>query len=135
MGVVYEAEQASLGRNVAVKVLRTPSTLNSKEAKRFQREAHAAARLHHTNIVPVFGVGQQGDIHYYVMQLIDGSALDELLADIGCRREEASTTFGSETHSLGRPSASSVHGRMSEESGLKSSAPNPVTDSPRRSCR
>src|SRR5947209_4241363 len=53
MGIVYEAEQQSLGRRVAVKVLATPCVLDSKHIERFHREAKAAARLHHTNIVPV----------------------------------------------------------------------------------
>src|SRR5262249_37861690 len=46
---------------------------------RFRREARAAARLHHTNIVPVFGVGEHGDRHYYVMQFIDGESLNRRL--------------------------------------------------------
>ena len=57
MGIVYEAEQISLRRRVALKVLPTQIT-SERRLKRFRREAKAAARLHHTNIVPVFGVGQ-----------------------------------------------------------------------------
>ncbi len=80
MGIVYEAEQESLGRRVAVKVLPRQALLEPKHVHRFQREAQAAARLHHTNIVPVFGVGEQGGFHYYVMQLIRGIGLDEVLS-------------------------------------------------------
>src|SRR5262249_48619785 len=58
MGVVYEAEQISLGRHVALKVLRHKALADAKTRKRFEREARAAAKLHHTNIVPVFGVGE-----------------------------------------------------------------------------
>src|SRR5689334_8130033 len=54
MGVVYEAVQESLGRHVALKVLPAAALLNPMYLERFQREARAAARLHHTNIVPVF---------------------------------------------------------------------------------
>jgi serine/threonine protein kinase len=79
MGIVYEAEQVSLGRHVALKVLATPSLLGPKHIERFHREAKAAARLHHTNIVPVFGVGEQDGLHYYVMQYIEGKGLDLLL--------------------------------------------------------
>ena len=80
MGVVYEAEQESLGRRVALKVLPTIYLRSATRLQRFQREAQAAARLHHTNIVPIFGVGQQDGVHYYVMQLIAGQGLDRVLA-------------------------------------------------------
>ena len=81
MGIVYEAEQTSLGRRVALKIL-SPQTVSSpRQLQRFRREAKAAARLHHTNIVPVFGVGKQDDLHYYVMQYIQGRGLDEVLSE------------------------------------------------------
>src|SRR5262245_40571204 len=70
MGIVYEAEQESLGRHVALKVLPAHTLLDPQRLHRFQREARAAARLHHTNIVPVYGVGEQDGLHYYVMQFI-----------------------------------------------------------------
>ncbi|HEV3384100.1 MAG TPA: serine/threonine-protein kinase, partial [Gemmata sp.] len=76
MGVVFEAVQESLGRPVALKVLATHSQFDVVRHERFIREAHAAARLHHTNIVPVFGVGEQDSIPYYVMQLIRGQGLN-----------------------------------------------------------
>ena len=79
MGIVYEAEQESLGRHVAVKVLPRQMLLDSTQLKRFQREAHMAARLHHTNIVPVFGVGSQKGYHYYVMQFIKGVGLHHVV--------------------------------------------------------
>ena len=62
MGVVYEAEQVSLGRRVALKVLPQQIAHDPKALERFRREAKAAARLHHTNIVPVFEVGQDGEV-------------------------------------------------------------------------
>jgi serine/threonine protein kinase len=67
MGVVYEDEQESLGRRVALKVLPPGALEDARQVERFQREARAAARLHHTNIVPVFGVGEEGGTHFYVM--------------------------------------------------------------------
>ena len=82
MGVVYEAEQVSLGRRVALKVLASPSFLDPLKFARFEREARSAARLHHTNIVPVFGVGEAEGLHYYVMQFIDGAGLDAVLDDV-----------------------------------------------------
>ena len=74
MGIVYEAEQVSLGRHVALKVLPKSLLETPRHRMRFEREAKAAAKLHHTNIVPVFGVGQQDDVGYYVMQFIQGLA-------------------------------------------------------------
>ena len=91
MGVVYEAVQQSLGRRVALKVLPSGPWRNEKRRQRFQREAQAAAKLHHTNIVPVFGVGEQGGVNYYVMQYIEGVGLDrrlEELAEHGCPDRE-----------------------------------------------
>jgi eukaryotic-like serine/threonine-protein kinase len=82
MGVVYEAEQESLGRRVALKVLSAGSLLDPKQVRRFEREAKAAAKLHHTNIVPVFGVGRQDGHHYFVMQFIAGLGLDVVLDDL-----------------------------------------------------
>src|SRR5262245_28774865 len=82
MGVVYEAQQLSLGRHVAIKVLPGQALLDPRHLARFQREARAAARLHHTNIVPVFGVGEQDGLHYYVMQFIHGPGLDAVLDEL-----------------------------------------------------
>jgi RNA polymerase sigma-70 factor (subfamily 1) len=82
MGVVYEAEQESLGRRVALKVMGAQGLRNPKQLLRFHREARATARLHHTHIVPVFGVGECEGMHYYVMQFIPGLGLDAVLEEI-----------------------------------------------------
>lgn len=79
MGVVYEAIQLSLGRHVALKVLPFASGLDEVRLQRFRNESHAAAALHHTNIVPVYAVGSDRGVHYYAMQMIDGSTLAELI--------------------------------------------------------
>jgi serine/threonine protein kinase/WD40 repeat protein/Tfp pilus assembly protein PilF len=89
MGVVYEAEQLSLGRRVALKVLPNHAVKDGKALDRFQREAKAAARLHHTNIVPVYEVGQEGDICYYAMQFIQGQGLDEVVEELRRLRAES----------------------------------------------
>src|SRR5205085_239525 len=81
MGVVFEAVQESLGRPVALKVLARHAQLDPTRRERFVREAQAAAKLHHTNIVPVFGVGEQDGLPYYVMQLIPGSGLHAAVAE------------------------------------------------------
>jgi serine/threonine protein kinase/Flp pilus assembly protein TadD len=77
MGVVYEAEQLSLGRRVALKVLPFAGTLDARQLQRFQNEARAAAGLHHTSIVPVHFVGCERGVHFYAMQFIDGHTLAE----------------------------------------------------------
>ncbi len=82
MGVVYEAVQLSLGRRVALKVLPFAAGLDAKHLQRFKTEAHAAAQLHHTNIVPVYAVGQDRGTHYYAMQLIDGRPLDAVIREL-----------------------------------------------------
>jgi serine/threonine-protein kinase len=82
MGVVYEAEQQALGRRVALKVLPRSSAGDGSARVRFQREAKAAARMHHTNIVPVFDVGSDGEHLYYAMQLIHGQGLDLVIQDL-----------------------------------------------------
>src|SRR5689334_12817442 len=79
MGVVYESVQQSLGRHVALKVLPHQALAGSSQLERFRLEARAAARLHHTNIVPVLGVGECDGVHYYAMQFIQGQGLDAVI--------------------------------------------------------
>lgn len=82
MGVVFEAEQVTLGRHVALKILPARSDADPVRLLRFRREARSAARLHHTNIVPVFDVGAADGVHYYAMQFIQGQGLDEVLQEL-----------------------------------------------------
>ena len=82
MGVVYEAIQLSLGRRIALKVLPFASALDAKHLQRFKNEAHAAAQLHHTNIVPVYAVGCERGVHFYAMQLINGRSLASLIQEL-----------------------------------------------------
>ncbi len=71
MGIVYEAIQVSLGRRVALKVLRDSAALDPRRLRRFQVEAQAAASLRHPHIVPVFATGSEDGIAYYAMQYIE----------------------------------------------------------------
>jgi serine/threonine protein kinase len=80
MGVVYEAEQISLGRRVALKVLPFAATLDPRQLQRFRTEAQAAALLHHPHIVPVYSVGCERGVHYYAMQFIEGQTLADAIA-------------------------------------------------------
>jgi tetratricopeptide (TPR) repeat protein len=82
MGVVYEARQVSLNRKVALKVLSGGLGLTPQAVQRFRREAEAAARLHHTNIVPVYATGEEQGAHFYAMELIDGPSLDHVIRQL-----------------------------------------------------
>ena len=79
MGVVYEAVQKSLKRHVALKVISSLIAGSEKQLKRFRREAESAASLHHSHIVPVYGIGEDHGLQYYAMQLIDGVTLAEII--------------------------------------------------------
>ena len=82
MGIVYEAIQESLGRHVALKMLPSHHLGDVTRLERFRREARAAARLHHTHIVPVYGIGEHDGLHYYTMQFIRGHGLDAVLHEV-----------------------------------------------------
>src|SRR5262249_58333770 len=84
MGVVYEAEQLSLGRRVALKVLPFAAAMDPRHLQRFQNEARAAASLHHEHIVPVYGVGCDRGVHYYAMQFIDCQSIDAVIRALRC---------------------------------------------------
>jgi serine/threonine protein kinase/WD40 repeat protein len=105
MGVVYEAEQVSLGRRVALKILSPATSRSPMQVQRFLREARSAAQLHHSNIVPVFGVGEQDGLHYYAMQFIQGRGLDRVLDEIKHRRGLGDARRGAGPH---RPSTAAT---------------------------
>ncbi len=86
MGIVYEARQLSLNRKVALKVLPFSLGGTARVLARFKREAEAAARLHHTHIVPVYAIGEEDGFYFYAMELIEGPSLDRVLAQM---REQA----------------------------------------------
>ena len=90
MGVVYEAEQISLSRRVALKVLPFAGMLDPRALQRFHNEARAAAGLHHSHIVPVFAVGENRGVHYYAMQYIEGRTIAELIRQL--RKEHSPDT-------------------------------------------
>jgi serine/threonine protein kinase len=94
MGIVYEAIELALGRRVALKVL-PPLSAGPTSVARFHREVRAAGRLHHTNIVPIYGVGQHGGLLYYAMQFIEGEGLDRLIGRL--RRDRAAAAGGRQT--------------------------------------
>lgn len=95
MGIVHEAEQLSLGRRIALKVLPFALTLDPRQLQRFKNEARAAAQLHHSNIVPIYSVGCERGVHFYAMQYIEGQSLaaviEELRVLAGRRQEPGAT--------------------------------------------
>jgi serine/threonine-protein kinase len=83
MAKVYLATDRVLQRKVAVKVLSPPHAQDPSFVERFRREARAAARLSHPNVVAVFDSGSEGELHYLVMEYVPGESLAELLARQG----------------------------------------------------
>ncbi len=92
MGIVYEAEQLSLRRRVALKVLPFAAALDPRQLQRFKSEAQATALLHHTNIVPVHAVGAERGVHYYAMQFIEGRTLADVITSERMKDEGGRTS-------------------------------------------
>ena len=106
MGIVYEASQVTLKRRVALKVLSIGLGYSSKAIDRFRREAEAAARLHHTNIVPIHYTGMEKHIPYNVMELVDGPSLDQvirLMRDQSVSAKQGSTPVASDATNRSSP--------------------------------
>ncbi len=101
MGIVFEAQHATMRRRVALKVLPKSSAEKPNYLSRFLTEARSAGQLHHTNIVPVFEVGESEGIHYYSMQFIHGDNLDHVIDDIRKLRQESHNS-GNELRTTGQ---------------------------------
>jgi serine/threonine-protein kinase len=130
MGVVYEAQQLSLDRRVALKVLPLAAAIDSRQLQRFQLEAHAAACLHHTNIVPVYAVGCERGVPFYAMQFIEGRSLAQVIAEL--RRHEGLDAGGEPAGRRGDFSKSALRAnlksgeiadRTTRHGGLDASSP------------
>jgi serine/threonine protein kinase len=117
MGVVYEALQTSLNRKVALKVLSSTIGLTSKAVQRFHREAEAAAKLHHTNIVPIYATGEENGTHFYAMELIEGPSLDQVIRQL---RQSPAGMPAPATHPEG----------SAESAPLEATGPHVVSPSP-----
>ena len=83
MAVVYKGKDRLLNRYVAIKILRPEYTKDEQFIESFKRESQASARLSHPNIVGVYDVGKEGNIHFIVMELIDGKVLSEVIKEKG----------------------------------------------------
>jgi WD40 repeat protein len=119
MGVVYEAEQISLRRRVALKVLPFASALDSRQLQRFKNEALAAAQLRHPNIVPVYAVGEERGVHYYAMQFIDGQTLASAIADLRQPASPAASTVAGPASSTTPSAGSATYYRRAAALGVQ----------------
>ncbi len=94
MGVVYEAEQVSMGRRVALKILPMAGALQQKQLLRFRNEVRAVAMLDHPHIVSVYSIGEERGVHFYAMQLIRGQSLAEVIQELQRGRAGEGTLSG-----------------------------------------
>lgn len=99
MGIVYEAIQCSLQRPVALKVINEVASSSEQHRQRFRREAESAAGLHHTNIVPIYGIGEDHGLQYYAMQLIDGVTMAQVIQSVRLRCMNATMRVQDDTGS------------------------------------
>ena len=126
MGVVYKAEHLKLGRKVALKVLPSRFSSNAKALTRFRREGKAIAKMHHTNIVPLFEVGEDQGIAFLAMQLIQGQSLDFVIKDLS----RGSSVLSRSVSKLGPDSGQDFSvSSGSNWSGASHSASNPPSGS------
>jgi len=124
MGVVYEAEQTSLHRRVALKILPFATVLDPKRLQRFKNEAVAAASLKHSNIVQVYSVGCERGVHYYAMEYVEGKTLADVIAELRRGSDPASAT------TWGPPSQEAAELQQSLEAAGSRTPQKPSPDDP-----
>ncbi|MBX3395811.1 MAG: protein kinase [Phycisphaerae bacterium] len=137
MGAVYRARQVSLNRVVALKILPSLVAASGDALSRFQREAQAAARLHHTHIVPVYAQGQEGGHFYYAMEMIEGIDLGRIIQTDPSRLYQSSASAdGLERvtnrhgHSQPASSGSPAAFRAASQRDHREGSPSPFTAPP-----
>ena len=126
MGVVFEAEQISLGRTVALKMLPYAGVLDEQHLQRFKNEARAAATLEHPHIVPVYSIGCERGVHYFTMRYIEGQSLAEVLQAIPAYRArvlEASSSPSALASQLANLLATSPQSTALPSAGPESNPP------------
>lgn len=104
MGVVYQAHQLSLNRRVALKVLPSGLIGNTSAIERFHREARAAAKLRHPNIVTIHAEGIEQGVCYFAMEMIDGQSLDEIIGELRSLRNTAEECRDTDSGQIGTSS-------------------------------
>ena len=117
MGVVYEAEQVSLGRKVALKVLPFAAMLDKRQLQRFRNEARAAASLKHPNIVQVYAVACERAVHFYAMEYIEGQTLAEVISHLRQREELEDNAPEEGSPDVPNPADSLASGRFAPPKG------------------
>ncbi len=128
MGVVYEAEQMSLGRRVALKILPLAGILDERQLTRFRNEARAAASLKHANIVGVHAVGCERGVHYYAMEYVEGKTLAEVIAEL--QRESGAGTGATAARSAGFSRSQPPEGGTTNEPPAAAPSLTPHTPGP-----
>ena len=101
MGAVFLAQDLTLERPVAIKVLPPELSHDEKLVGRFEREARTAAKLDHPNIIPIFAVESSGDLHYFVMKFVDGESLEQVLASGALSMEQSQECLWEAARALG----------------------------------
>ncbi len=99
-GVVYRARQASLNREVAVKVILGSTWMTSAGRRRFRREAEAAANLQHRHIVPVYDIGHFEGHDYYSMTYFPGGTLGDHMGELHADRRQAVSLVAKVAHTM-----------------------------------
>jgi serine/threonine protein kinase len=131
MGVVYEAEQVSLGRRVALKVLPSAAALDPRRRQRFQIEAQAAAQLRHPHIVPIFNVGCERGTHFYAMQFVDGRSMADVVRELRHGDEALADEGRSSTTVVRERTGVAAHPAGASETGsARMAAPGPSVPDP-----
>src|SRR5262245_52167586 len=107
IGIVYRARDLALDRIVALKMLRSGALADAQEIERFHREAQATAQLNHPHLVPIYGAGQHGELHYFSMARVDGGNLAHHLdrfrdpkAAVGLMEKVARAVHHAHTHHI-----------------------------------
>ncbi len=101
MGAVFLAQDLTLERPVAIKVLPPEVSHDEKLVGRFEREARTAAKLDHPNIIPIFAVESSGDLHYFAMKFVDGESLEQVLASGALSIEQSQVCLWEAARALG----------------------------------
>ena len=132
MGIVYEAEQQSLQRRVALKVLGAGISESPQQLQRFRLEAESVARLHHTNIVQVYGIGEEDGIHFYAMQFIDGVSLSDAIQEQRKRSTNETTAVYDVAPSTSERSSTIITGQKAGDDLNESVVANPPPSPPQK---